>query len=197
MALKSFIHATAIVDPKVKLKPGTKVWAFAQIRERVVMGRDCMIGNGVYIDAGIRVGNRVNIHNKALLYRNMTVQDDVFIGPGVCFVNDPSPRSNVIRKMKGLNRVVKQGASIGANACILSDINIGRYAMVGAGAVVSKDVPDYGLVYGIPAKLIGFVSPKGNRLEVRSESPTQVILRDPRSKFRLKVARSVYDKIRR
>ncbi len=160
MKNKTFIHPTAIVSPKAKIGSGTQIWAFAQIRENVRIGKDCVIGNGVYIDKEVVIGHRVNIHNKALLYRKLVVEDDVFIGPAVCFVNDPYPRANVIRNMKRLKRTVKKGASIGANACILSDVNIGRYSMVGAASVVSKDVPDYGLVYGVPAELKGFVPQK-------------------------------------
>ena len=163
MALKFAAHKSALVDKKAKIGSGTQVWAFSQIREGAVIGKDCMIGNGVYIDSGVHVGNRVNIHNKALLYRNMTVEDDVFIGPGVCFINDPKPRANRIRDIKKLNRVVGRGASIGANACVMADVHIGRFAMVGAGSVVTKDVPDYGLVYGSPAKLMGHVREDGQR----------------------------------
>lgn len=156
-----FIHPTAIVSNKVKIGPGTKIWAFTQIRESVVIGKDCVIGNGVYIDRGVRVGNRVNIHNKALLYRNLHVEDDVFIGPGACFTNDPVPRANRIRNLRGATWRIKKGASIGANCTLLPGVTVGKYAMVGAGSVVTKSVPDYGLVYGVPAKLTGFVSSSG------------------------------------
>ena len=157
---KVFIHPTAEVSKNAKIGGGTKVWAFAQIREGVTIGRDCVIGNGAYIDRGVKIGDRVTIHNKALLYRNLTVEDDVFIGPAVCFVNDPYPRSRVIRNMSSLMRTVKKGASIGANATILSDINIGSFAMIGAGSVISKPVPDHALVYGVPGRIHGQASPK-------------------------------------
>ncbi len=156
-----FIHPTAIVSPKAKIGSGTKIWAFAQIRENARIGKDCMIGNGAYIDKDVIVCNRVNIHNRALLYRNLTVQDDVFIGPDVCFVNDPRPRANVIKNVRGLRGIVKKGATVGAKSCILSCVTIGRYAMVGAASLVSKNVPDQGLVYGSPAVLKGFVSKSG------------------------------------
>ncbi len=152
---KVFIHPTAEVSKSAKIGAGTKVWAFAQISRGVVIGKDCVIGNGVYVDRGVRIGDRVNIHNKALLYRNLTVESDVFIGPAVCFVNDPYPQANVVRRMSGLMRTVRKGASLGANATILSDVNIGRGAMVGAGSVVSKHVPDGALVYGVPARVQG------------------------------------------
>lgn len=153
-----FAHPTAIISPKAKIGAGTKVWAFAQVRENAVIGKNCMIGNGVYIDAGVVIGNRVNVHNKALLYRNLKVEDDVFIGPGVCFINDPMPRANVIRNIKNLRTHVKKGASIGANASILSEITIGQDAMIGAGSLVSSDVPDGMLAYGVPARVRGLVN---------------------------------------
>lgn len=152
---KRFIHRTAEISKTAVIGAGTKVWAFAQVADGAVIGKDCVIGNGVYIDRGVRIGDRVNIHNKALLYRNLTVENDVFIGPAVCFVNDPYPRANVIRNVDGLMRVVKAGASIGANTTVLSDVSIGRGSMVGAGSVVSKTVPDGALVYGIPARVRG------------------------------------------
>ena len=160
MTKKYFIHPTAIVSPKARIGTGTKIWAFAQIREGVVIGKNCMIGNGVYVDVGVRIGDRVNVHNKALLYRNLVIEDDVFIGPAVCFINDPQPRANRIRNLKGLRSIVKKGASIGANVSILSEISIGRSAMVGAGSLVSEDVSDYTMVYGVPAKFQRFVNAK-------------------------------------
>lgn len=156
-------HPTALISPKAVIGAGTVIWAYAQIREGARIGRNCMIGNGVYIDSSVRIGHRVNVHNKALLYRNLTVEDDCFIGPAVCFVNDPLPRANVIRNLRGRTRRVKKGASIGANATILSDINIGQYAFVGAGSVVTKEVPDFGLVYGVPSELKGYVRKDGKK----------------------------------
>ena len=158
--LKYFAHPSAIISPKAKIGAGTKIWAFAQVRENAVIGKNCMIGNGVYVDAGVVIGDRVNIHNKALLYRNLKIEDDVFIGPAVCFINDPKPRANVIRDIKGLRSHVKKGASIGANASILSEITIGQDAMVGAGSLVSSDVPDGVVAYGVPARVRGLVHEK-------------------------------------
>lgn len=155
------VHPTAIVSKKTKIGKGTRIWAFAQIREDVVIGSNCVIGNGVYIDRGVRVGDRVNIHNKALLYRNLSVEDDAFIGPGVCFTNDPSPRANRIRNLRGARWFVRKGASIGANSTILPGVTIGRYAMVGAGSVVTRSIPAYALAVGVPAKVVGTVSADG------------------------------------
>ena len=163
LALKKllyFAHPTAIISPRAKIGQDTKIWAFAQVREGAVIGKKCVIGNGVYVDVGVRIGDRVNIHNKALLYRNLVVEDDVFIGPAVCFINDPEPRANRTRNLKGRQSLVKKGASIGANVSILSEITIGRQAMVGAGSLVSKNVPDHALVYGAPARIQGSMNEK-------------------------------------
>lgn len=148
-----YCHPTAWVSHKAVIGAGTRIWAFAQVREGAVIGKNCMIGNGVYVDVGVRIGDRVNIHNKALLYRKLVVEDDVFIGPGACFINDPYPRANIIRNLKGKRWVVKKGASIGANTSLMPDICIGRYAMIGAGSVVTKSVPDHAVAYGNPAAI--------------------------------------------
>ena len=161
MKKKYFAHPTAVISEKAKIGGGTKIWAYAQIRENAVIGKNCVIGNGVYIDRGVKIGDKVNIHNKALLYRNLVVEDEVFIGPAVCFTNDARPRANRIRNLSKKGWVVKKGASIGANSTVLPEVQIGRYAMVGAGSVVTKDVPDHGLVYGVPAKLMGSVAEDG------------------------------------
>ena len=158
-----FAHPTAVISAKAKIGSGTKIWAYAQIREHAVIGKNCVIGNGVYIDKGVRIGDRVNIHNRALLYRNLVVENDVFIGPAVCFTNDARPRANRIRNLRKKKWAVKKGASIGANSSILADVTIGAFAMVGAGSVVTKDVPDYALVYGVPAKQAGSVTKDGGR----------------------------------
>lgn len=192
----ALIHATALVSDKAKIGKGARVWAFAQIREKASIGAGTMVGNGAYIDAGVRVGARCNIHNKALLYRNLIVEDDVFIGPGVCITNDPMPRANRIRNLRNSLSRVKSFASIGANATILPDLTIGRHAVVGAGAVVSSDVPDYGLVYGVPARLKGFVSPSGNWLSFRKIAGNKVYLADPaRPSKTIIVKKEDYDRI--
>lgn len=187
LAVKTFIHPTAVVAPGARIGIGAKIWAFAQIREGAVIGRRCVIGNGVYIDSGVRIGDRVNIHNKALLYRNLIVEDDVFIGPACCFTNDAAPRANVIRPMKGLAWRVKKGASLGAGVIVLPDVEIGRYAMIGAGALVTKSVPDYALCHGVPAGVKGYVSPKGEKLELVKRSAREKIFKASRSRFVLRV----------
>ena len=162
------IADTAIIDPTAQLGKGTKVWAFVQIAEHAIIGEDCVIGNGAYIDRFVKIGNRVRIQNKALLYHGLIVADDVFIGPGACFTNDKLPRSGKTRDLKSKSWKVGRGASIGANATILPDINIGEYAMVGAGSVVTKDVPKHTAVYGNPARPFGIACFCGNVMKQKS-----------------------------
>lgn len=157
-------HPTAEVSPSAEIGEGTRVWHQAQIRERVRIGSNCIVGKGVYIDFDVQVGSNVKIQNGAFLYHGCSIEDGVFIGPGACFTNDRRPRAiNPDGTLKGDadwevgNTLVRRGASIGAGAIILPGMTIGRFALVGAGAVVAKDVPDYGLVVGVPARLVGFV----------------------------------------
>lgn len=158
------IARTAIVDKTAKIGNGTIVWNFAQIMHNVVIGKNCVVGNGAFIDRKVVIGNNVKIHNKALIYRGVKIDDDCFIGPAVCFVNDKYPASSTTRDITGPRWRVGRGSSIGAGAIILSDLNIGKYALVGAGAVVTKDVGDYCVVAGNPAKVKGYVCQCRRRL---------------------------------
>jgi len=149
-----FVHGSALVDVSASIQEGTKIWAFAQIGEHASIGKKCVIGNGAYIDRNVVIGNNVKVHNKALLYHGVVVEDNCFIGPGVCFANDKYPRHNKTRDLRGVSWRVKQGASIGAHAVILPDLTIGKNAIVGAGSVVTKSVPDGCTVCGNPARII-------------------------------------------
>ncbi|HTZ11651.1 MAG TPA: DapH/DapD/GlmU-related protein [Candidatus Margulisiibacteriota bacterium] len=153
MLKRVYIHRSALVADTAKIGAGTKVWAFAQIGEHAKIGKNCVIGNGVYIDRNVVIGNNVKIHNKALLYHGLIVEDNCFIGPGVCFTNDKFPRYNKTRDLRGVSWRLKKGASVGANATILPDIQIGKGAMVAAGSVVTKTVPDRTIVCGNPASV--------------------------------------------
>lgn len=165
-----FIATTAIVDPTARIGPGTKIWAFCQVAEHAEIGADCVIGNGAYIDRHVKIGDRVRIQSKALLYHGLVVEDDVFIGPGAVFTNDPRPRSGKIRNLKGLSWKLCKGASIGANVTVLPDVEIGAYAMVGAGAVVTRNVPSHAIFVGNPARLKGYVCRCGAVRKVGSRS---------------------------
>jgi acetyltransferase-like isoleucine patch superfamily enzyme len=166
------IHPSAEVSTDSKIGKGTAIWAFAQVREGAVIGRDCILGTGTYIDRNVAIGNTVKIQNGAQLFEGAMIEDTVFIGPGVIITNDRSPRSaNPDGTIKTLDdwtlqtTTVKRGASIGARAVLLGGITVGRFAMIGAGAVVVRDVPDNALVVGNPSKVIGIVGICGHRLD--------------------------------
>ena len=155
------IEPSALIAPTAKVGAGTRIWAFVQVGESAVIGENCVVGNGAYIDRHVVIGDRVRIHNKALLYHGVIVGNDVFVGPGVCFTNDPWPRSGATRDMREARWRVGRGASVGANATILPDLNLGEYSVVGAGSVVTKSVSAFALVTGNPARQRGWVCPCG------------------------------------
>lgn len=189
------VHPSSLVDRTAEIGAGTKVWAFAQVREKARVGRNCVISNGVYVDTGVRIGDRCNIHNRALLYRNLVLEEDVFVGPAAAFLNDPTPRANRIRDIRGEVTVVRRGASIGAAAQVLPNIKIGRSAMVASGAVVTRDVPDHALVAGVPARVKGFVDPAGEKLSVTAVGPSRVTMSNARKTFKLRITRKAYDQV--
>ena len=159
-----FQHPTAVVDSPCKIGAGTKIWHFSHIMSGCELGCNCNIGQNVVISPQVRLGNGVKVQNNVSVYTGVVCQDDVFLGPSCVFTNVINPRAAVERKDQFKPTLVKQGASIGANATILCGHTIGRYAMVGAGSVVTKDVPDYALVTGNPARQTGWVSEYGHKL---------------------------------
>lgn len=166
-----FKHASADVSPLAAIGDGTKIWQHCQVRETAVIGQNCILSKGVYVDTGVQIGDNVKIQNGISIYHGVTLEDGVFCGPHCVFTNDLHPRAiNPDGSLKSAEdwkvspTLVKTGASIGAHATIVCGVTIGRWAMVGAGAVVTRDVPDYGLVYGIPARLEGYVCPCGEKL---------------------------------
>ena len=156
------IHPTAIVEPKSYIGAYTRIWHFAHIRDGAIIGEDCTIGKDVFVDAGARIGNRCKIQNGVSVYNGVTLEDEVFVGPNVTFTNDKHPRA--VGDWTVSHTLVKHGASIGAGAVLVAGITIGEYAMIGAGAVVTKDVPRHALVYGNPAQIVGYVCKCGRHL---------------------------------
>jgi acetyltransferase-like isoleucine patch superfamily enzyme len=171
-----YIHPTADVSPRATLGPGTRIWHEVQVREGAVLGRNCILGKGVYVDFGVRIGDNVKVQNRASIYHGVTLENGVFVGPHVVFTNDKLPRAiNADGSLKSDadwkvgEILVKEGASLGAGAIIVAGVTVGRFALVGAGAVVTRSVPDYGLVYGNPARLVGYVCENGHRAEDTGE----------------------------
>jgi UDP-2-acetamido-3-amino-2,3-dideoxy-glucuronate N-acetyltransferase len=160
-----FAHETAVIDPGCEIGEGTKIWHFTHIMPSCRIGQRCNIGQNVVVSPGVMLGNNVKVQNNVSIYTGVTCEDDVFLGPSMVFTNVSNPRSAVIRRDKYETTLVKQGATIGANATIVCGHTIGRFAFIGAGSVVVKDVPDYALVVGNPGKQIGWMSEFGHRLE--------------------------------
>ena len=171
-----YIHPTADVSPQASVGAGTHIWHQAQVREGARLGCECIVGKGVYIDFDVRIGNRVKLQNYALIYHGTTLEDGVFIGPGACLTNDRVPRAitpeGTLKDDDDWQvgcTIVRYGASIGAGAILLPGVSVGRFAMVGAGAVVSHDVPDHAQVAGLPARVTGYVCACGHRLRMETD----------------------------
>ena len=158
------VHASAIVDEGAQLGEGTRVWHFAHVSAGAHIGAGCSLGQGVYVGNDVRIGRNVKIQNNVSVYDAVTLEDDVFCGPSMVFTNVHNPRSAVPRKAEYRRTLVRRGATLGANCTIVCGCTVGEYAFVGAGAVVSRDVPAYALVVGVPARRIGWMSRHGERL---------------------------------
>lgn len=163
-----FVHPTALVDEGAKIGNGTKVWHFCHIMGKAIIGANCSFGQNVFIANGVVLGNNVKVQNNVSIYEGVECEDDVFLGPSMVFTNVNNPRSAVNRRGQYSKTIVKKGASIGANATIVCGNNIGQFAFIGAGSVVTKEVPDYALLVGNPAKQIGWMSEHGERLEFKN-----------------------------
>ena len=160
----AFVHETALIDADVAIGSDTKIWHFCHVLSRTRIGDGCVLGQNVMAGPDVSIGNGCKIQNNVSLYNGVTLEDDVFCGPSCVFTNVMTPRAFVERKDEFLPTLVRQGASIGANATIICGTTIGRYAMVGAGAIVTHDVLDHQLVVGGPARAVGWVSRTGERL---------------------------------
>ncbi len=173
----AMVHESASVEDDVVIGDGTKIWSNVQVRRGARIGRECVFGRNSFVDLGVQVGDRVKVQNNASLYEGVTVEDGVFIGPHVIFTNDKVPRA--ITPEGGLKTtddwelgatLVRHGAALGAGAVIVTGVTIGRWSMVGSGAVVTRDVPDHALVLGNPARVVGYVSAAGRRCATAQEA---------------------------
>lgn len=162
--LPYFAHETAVLDEGCEIGEGTKIWHFTHIMPNCKIGKNCNMGQNVVISPQVVLGNNVKVQNNVSIYTGVICEDDVFLGPSMVFTNITNPRSAVVRRDQYETTLIKKGASIGANATILCGHTIGRYAFIGAGAVVTKDVADYALVMGNPARHAGWMSEYGHRL---------------------------------
>lgn len=165
-----FAHATAIVDDNCNIGNGTKIWHFSHIMSGCIIGEACNIGQNVVVSPSVILGRNVKIQNNVSVYTGVICEDDVFLGPSMVFTNVINPRSHVNRKNEYAQTIVRKGSSIGANATVVCGNEIGEYALIGAGAVITKPVKPYALVVGNPAKQIGWVSENGHRLKFDAEN---------------------------
>jgi acetyltransferase-like isoleucine patch superfamily enzyme len=194
------LHTTATIDDGAKIGKNSNVWHYSHIREDSVIGNDCNIGQNCYVDKGAKIGNNVKIQNNVSVWHGVTIEDDCFIGPCVTFTNDLYPRAFIWSDNRVETTIVKKGASVGANSTIVCGKRvIGEYALVAAGSVVTKDVPDHGMVRGNPARLVGFVCKCGHKLEKkRNESEFIVMVcSDKECKFKeeYKIRRDIHEMI--
>jgi len=183
METSFFVHETAVIDPDCQIGEGTKIWHFSHIMSHSIIGQQCSIGQNVVISPEVTIGNRVKIQNNVSVYTGVICEDDVFLGPSAVFTNVINPRSAIIRKNEYKPTLVQKGATIGANATIICGITIGRYAFIGAGAVVTKNIGDYVLVVGNPARQTGWMSEYGHKLKFNPEG--LAICPESQDKYRL------------
>nr|WP_238457897.1 acyltransferase [Desulforamulus ferrireducens] len=160
-----YAHPTAVIDENCQIGSGTKIWHFSHIMSGSCIGERCNIGQNVVVSPGVVLGNNVKIQNNVSVYTGVLCEDDVFLGPSMVFTNVKTPRSHVNRRDQYVKTIIRKGASVGANATIVCGVEIGKYALIGAGAVVTKNVPDHALMVGNPARQIGWVCQCGERIE--------------------------------
>ncbi len=180
------VHPTAVVDEGAQIGRGTKVWHWVHVCAEARIGNDCVLGQNVFVGNRVVIGNNVRIQNNVSVYDNVTLEDDVFCGPSMVFTNVYNPRSFISRKDEYRDTLVKRGATLGANCTIVCGVSIGEYAFIGAGAVVNRDIPDYALVVGVPAKQIGWISRHGERLDLPLAGSAEAVCPRTRERYQLR-----------
>lgn len=180
---KYSVHPTAVIDEGCEIGAGTKIWHFSHIMPNCKLGENCNIGQNVVISPEVILGNNVKVQNNVSIYTGVQCEDDVFLGPSMVFTNVTNPRSAVNRKNQYAKTIVKKGATIGANATVVCGHDVGRYAFIGAGAVVTKNIPDYALVMGNPARQTGWMSEYGHKLNFDEEG--NATCEESREKYKL------------
>ena len=189
-----YVHPTAVVDKTAVIGEGTKIWHFVHVRENAKIGKYSVLGHSVYVGKGVEIGNRVKLQNRATVYQGVKIEDNVFVGPHVTFTNDPYPRS-LSTDWTIMSTLVEKGASIGAGAVIMCGVTIGEHAMIGAGSIVTKDIPPHAMAYGNPARIKGFVCKCGRRLIEEEEKPKHILMKCPFCDEKYKISRENYAKI--
>jgi UDP-2-acetamido-3-amino-2,3-dideoxy-glucuronate N-acetyltransferase len=165
-----FVHESSYVDAGAVIGAGTKIWHFCHVMGGAVIGERCSLGQNVVVMPGTRLGNNVKVQNNVSIYEGVTLEDDVFCGPSCVFTNVTNPRSHLPRRHEFRPTLVRRGTSIGANATIVCGVTLGEYAFIGAGAVVTSDVPAYALMVGVPARRVGWICQCGERLQLRDRA---------------------------
>ena len=193
---KVTVPSTSVVDKSAIIGEGTQVWNFVHVRENAEIGKECVLADYVYVGRGVKVGNGVKLENRATVYQGVTIEDKVFVGPHVTFTNDFFPRS-FSTDWKILPTHVKEGASIGAGTVIVCGTAIGEYALIGAGSVVTENIPSHALAYGNPARIRGFVCRCGRKLETKEKKKDCVLMKCQFCREEFKISVEDYKRIRK
>jgi UDP-2-acetamido-3-amino-2,3-dideoxy-glucuronate N-acetyltransferase len=180
-----FIHDTSFVDDNVTIGQGTKIWHFSHILQDCNIGKDCSLGQNVVVGPRVTIGNKVKIQNNVSVYEGVTLEDSVFCGPACVFTNVHNPRSEIVRKNEYKKTLIKRGVTLGANCTIICGVTIGSFAFIGAGAVISKDVPSYALMAGVPAKQIGWMSEYGEKLDLPLTGNAKTLCKYTKQQYQL------------
>ena len=181
-----FIHETSFIDDDVKIGIGTKIWHFSHVLNGCEIGKNCSFGQNVVVGPNVDIGNHVKIQNNVSVYEGVTLEDGVFCGPSCVFTNVHNPRSKIVRKSEYRKTLVQKGVTLGANCTIVCGVTLGKFSFIGAGAVISKDVSDYALMVGVPAKQIGWMSEYGEKLNLPLQGNTETICKHTNQKYQLK-----------